>query len=430
MNEVEPNEEVRRILADLQAEIRRHRLMLGDQGAVQPADPLARVRERQRINPHLPIGWPVMPAGILPKLIAYAQKITRRLLRWYINPLVEQQNQFNAAVTDALAGLVGLSAQVADLDLAQKTLLELSDRQEQARTAMLAQLDNSRAALREQQEGARNLALQQEQSYDAVRLRLQRLENRADIGRGEPPQAPADASHLAVDTFLLGARYRNPVQMQERLGDYDDVYLAWRQTQTQSGAPLAPVLDLGCGRGELVSHLTALGLTAYGIDADADAIQAGRAEGRDLRREDAFAHLSGLPDNSLGGVIMIQVIEHFDVPTLMRLLMLIGRKLVPGGFVVAETLNPGCLYALTRWYLMDPTHKTPLNSEVTQMLMERAELWRVQIRFMHPVPDGERLIGPQPGEAAPAALARDIMQLNQFLYGPQDYAAIGYKPQE
>jgi len=44
-----------------------------------------------------------MPRGLIPKLVAYAKKITRRLLRWYINPLVDQQNAYNAAVTDVLA---------------------------------------------------------------------------------------------------------------------------------------------------------------------------------------------------------------------------------------------------------------------------------------------------------------------------------------
>ena len=34
--------------------------------------------------------------------VAYAQKATRVLLRWYINPIVEQQNRFNAATARAI----------------------------------------------------------------------------------------------------------------------------------------------------------------------------------------------------------------------------------------------------------------------------------------------------------------------------------------
>jgi hypothetical protein len=54
------------------------------------------------VNPHLPIAWPDWPKGLGPKIVAFTQKVLRRLLRWYINPIVEQQNRFNVAVAQAL----------------------------------------------------------------------------------------------------------------------------------------------------------------------------------------------------------------------------------------------------------------------------------------------------------------------------------------
>ncbi len=77
------------ITAALQEEI--GRASQGDTDSRQDADPLRAVRERQWVNSHLPIGWPEMPKGLVPKLRAYAQKITRRLLRWYVDPIVEQE---------------------------------------------------------------------------------------------------------------------------------------------------------------------------------------------------------------------------------------------------------------------------------------------------------------------------------------------------
>ena len=104
--------EIRAIVADLQEELRRHRLVLGDLAPALRADPLDGVRQHQWVNSHLPIGWPVMPMGIAAKLSAYAQKIVRRLLRWYIDPIVEQQNAFNTAVVRALESLKATSASV------------------------------------------------------------------------------------------------------------------------------------------------------------------------------------------------------------------------------------------------------------------------------------------------------------------------------
>ena len=53
------------------------------------------LRLRQAVNAH----WP-LPATTLPqRAIALANKLVRRYLRWYINPIVEQQNAANAAIT-------------------------------------------------------------------------------------------------------------------------------------------------------------------------------------------------------------------------------------------------------------------------------------------------------------------------------------------
>ncbi len=54
------------------------------------------------VSAHLPVTWstPVIGRGI-----ALAKRGTRLLLRWYINPIVEQQNAFNEAVARAIATL-------------------------------------------------------------------------------------------------------------------------------------------------------------------------------------------------------------------------------------------------------------------------------------------------------------------------------------
>ncbi len=73
---------------------------------------LAEVRATQWVNPHRPIAWPHWPEGVLPKIVAFLQKVVRRSLRWYINPIVEEQNRFNAAVVRALDALAQENAQL------------------------------------------------------------------------------------------------------------------------------------------------------------------------------------------------------------------------------------------------------------------------------------------------------------------------------
>jgi hypothetical protein len=58
------------------------------------------VNERWNVSAHLPITWGGPP--LVGRGLAYAKRVTRLLLRWYINPIIEQQNNFNAAATRAL----------------------------------------------------------------------------------------------------------------------------------------------------------------------------------------------------------------------------------------------------------------------------------------------------------------------------------------
>lgn len=396
--------DVRGIVSDLQKEIRRHRLPLGDPGRMYPLGPLDNLRRYQRVNPHLPIGWPVMPKGLLPKLAAYAKKIVRRLLRWYINPLVDQQNDYNASATEVIT-----------------TLQAQAQEHAQMLGAQLEQARRERATFR---------------------LRLQRLEawQRDSEPAGEPPSRPARAEPSAQTTspdyFLLGAEYRNEELVRERLHDYDDLFAALLEAHKRGGEPARPVLDIGCGRGELVDYLNTIGLPVYGIDTDRDAVKVGQAAGRDLRQADALTHLSSLPDDSLAAVTLIQVVEHMAVDDLLRLLRLAIQRLAPGGLILAETINPVCVWALVNFYLLDPSHRAPLHPQLARFLMEQVGFEQVEIRFLHPVPEEGRLEMLKAKEKAASRqwliepLNRNTEQLNRFLYGSQDYAAMAYKPKE
>lgn len=70
--------------------------------ALGARSPVAVAADLARVSAHLPVTWetPVLGRGL-----ALAKRATRIALRWYINPIVEQQNAFNDAVVRALAEL-------------------------------------------------------------------------------------------------------------------------------------------------------------------------------------------------------------------------------------------------------------------------------------------------------------------------------------
>ena len=63
---------------------------------------LGEALDAAHISAHLPIGWDVPIAG---RGLALTKRVVRLLLRWYINPIVDQQNDFNAAAVRALSDL-------------------------------------------------------------------------------------------------------------------------------------------------------------------------------------------------------------------------------------------------------------------------------------------------------------------------------------
>ena len=93
------------VLDALRASLAARRAVGPDPGSAPPGaalavrSSLALMTAKESVNPHVPIAWPTWPPGLLPKLTAAVQKVVRRLLRWYINPIVEQQNAYNAATT-------------------------------------------------------------------------------------------------------------------------------------------------------------------------------------------------------------------------------------------------------------------------------------------------------------------------------------------
>jgi hypothetical protein len=73
---------------------------------------LARSLEEIRANQGVSAHWPIVWKTPLQAFFALLQKFTRRFLRWYINPIVEQQNAYNAAVERTLGLLVAANTRL------------------------------------------------------------------------------------------------------------------------------------------------------------------------------------------------------------------------------------------------------------------------------------------------------------------------------
>jgi SAM-dependent methyltransferase len=312
--------------------------------------------------------WPVTAereAGGGPK--GFVKRLLRKFMRWYVEPLAADQRVFNNSV------------------------LKLIDALSERTDAAIAGREQAERLVRELEE------------------RVVRLERRGPSAAGTPAAATVAAQPAAAalpDYFAFESRMRGSVEgVRDRQRPYVDDF-----------RNAAPVLDIGCGRGELLMLLRDAGLEARGIDADADMVAYARGEGLDVEQADLVEHLGGLEDSSLGGIFMGQVVEHLPPGTLARALELAAAKLRPGGVLVAETINPLSPIAL-RNYFADLTHAQPLVPETLELLARQAGFANTELRFLNE--PAERLTEPDD-----PVIAANVRRLNELLFAPLDYALV------
>jgi 2-polyprenyl-3-methyl-5-hydroxy-6-metoxy-1,4-benzoquinol methylase len=185
-----------------------------------------------------------------------------------------------------------------------------------------------------------------------------------------------------------------------------------------------PVLDIGFGRGELLELLGTLGVDARGVESDPLLVELAADQGLDALLDDGNTYLRTVADQSLGGLALIQVVEHLSAQQLLDLVALAARKVRPGGRMIMETVNPQSLYVYAHSFYLDPTHVRPVHPGYLEFLLREAGFAEVEIDWRNPPREWE-LLQPLPGEdPGTQQMNTNIENLNALLFAPQDYAII------
>ncbi len=292
------------------------------------------------------------------------------LRRRFINFLCRPQSAFNRQVIAALESAQDLlghlneskaAAVVQDRLAEEFRLLDAENRE------LRSQLQRVQSQL----ESLRGLA-------DSAMLehRLSRLERNLEGSKAVPQvllsevaSVPASYSD-AIDYFKFEARFRGP---RDIIRERHRIYLPYVEGQ-------APVLDIGCGRGEFLELLKHAGIQGRGVDLERDMAEFCRSIGLEVDHDDAFAYLQRLPEASLGAIFLGQVVEHMTPSAVATLFGLAMEKLRPGGVLIAETVNPICPTALANFYL-DPTHERPVHPDLLMFLAESKGFEAVEFLF-------------------------------------------------
>lgn len=100
-----------------------------------------------------------------------------------------------------------------------------------------------------------------------------------------------------------------------------------------------PVLDIGCGRGDLVRCLLADGYDAAGIDVSPEQVTLAHESGlTQIRQGDYLGLLTGRP-GQLSAVTATDLLEHLTKPEVLATFDAAAAALRPGGVLVARVPN-------------------------------------------------------------------------------------------
>ena len=343
-------------------------------------------------------------------------------------PALARQTEFNALVVQVLNGYL---AETGKLHESLRTLggalvrylqrvLPIMDARDRMATALattraeliLEAFDRRLESLGRRLEGLLALRDRLEAVSEEVRAIRRTLEGGAPSPAmaASAARAAADSAYTAFENRYRGSRE----EIRERLEGYLPLFEG-----------RAPVVDLGCGRGEFLLLLRERGVAARGVEGSASAVAECRERGLEVAHGDLLDFLRGEPDGSLGGVFAAQVAEHLPPPVLQGLLAEAHRVLRREGLLVLETVNPRSVVGFLEVYNRDLTHERPLHPDTLSFLAAAQGFTDVRVELRSPVEASSRL-QPVPPEGLPeraaTALNENVERLNGLLYGPLEYA--------
>lgn len=353
--------------------------------------------------------------GVLGRILVAVKRLLRPLVKLPQNDLWERQRIFNLILLEHLQR-IDAAREIHQRRIEYLESLESEGIREIMRhnDALFARVDQK---LDRHRREARDLLGSLGAALAVVRQGAEPAEAVETIAR----------AHEEHGYFELERRYRGTEsEIRERISRY----LPYLQALPAG----APVLDLGCGRGESLALLRDHGIAGRGVDASARMVQLCQERGLTAEAGDLFEVLAGTPEGSLGGVTSFHVIEHLPAAALDRLVRLAYRALRPGGVLILETPNPLSIVVAARNFWLDPTHIRPVHPESLRLLYELAGFDPVERLDLRPFPDADRLpeidLAEIPPEQRPLAdgVNRLRDRLDELLFGFQDFGMVGRKP--
>ena len=249
------------------------------------------------------------------KLFSFVKKVIRKLTRWYVVPMMQDQITFNSY---AVRTINNLNKQ---LDKKNEELKKLLNDKGEKIKILLDEKD--------------------------VRIKkLEKLEKENDF----------DMDYLAFEN-----KYRGSEESIQKLQEKFVRLYAGKDN----------ILDIGCGRGEFIKTLLNSGKQyVFGMDINPQMVEKCKKDGLSVELRDGVSYLYDNDNLNLGGIFSSQVIEHLKPSQIVKLIKGAYKNLQEGSPLILETINPMALVTQTMAYTLDLTHRQYVHPFTIVMLLK------------------------------------------------------------
>jgi putative methyltransferase len=303
------------------------------------------------------------------KLFSFVKKVIRKLTRWYVVPMMQDQITFNSY---AVRTINNLNKQIEEL----KKLLDKKDKEIKV---LLAEKE--------------------------VRIKkLEEIEKENDF----------DMDYLAFENKYRGSE-ENIQKLQEKF--------------VRLYAGKDNILDIGCGRGEFIKTLLNAGKQyVFGMDINPQMVEKCKKDGLSVELRDGVSYLYDNDNLNLGGIFSSQVIEHLKPSQIVKLIKGAYKNLQEGSPLILETINPMALVTQTMAYTLDLTHRQYVHPFTIEMLLKEHGFKKVEFIYSSPVDIEAPVLKDNDMDTKELEKYNEkIRRMHEMLFGYQDYAVIAWK---
>lgn len=148
-----------------------------------------------------------------------------------------------------------------------------------------------------------------------------------------------------------------------------------------------PVIDIGCGQGQLVALMLADGYDVAGIDVSPEQVDLAWAAGLDQVQQGDYRELLGRRAGQLAAVTATDVLEHMGKAEVLNTFDQVAAALISGGVFVARVPNAASPFG-GRIRYGDFTHESSHTERSVRQVAAAAGFAEVTVRSCPPVAHG------------------------------------------